>query len=73
MKKQKGQVIIEFALILPLFIILLFGIIYCGMLFYDYSTLSNVARAAARERAITKTETESEIIISNYFKDGKRS
>ncbi len=52
MKKYKGQVIVEFALILPLFLILLYGIIYSGMLFHDYSTLSNIARASAREAAL---------------------
>ena len=71
MRKQKGQSLVEFALVFPFFLLLVFGVIYSGMLFYDYSTLSNVARAAARERAITKTDTDSEIIISNYFKDGK--
>ena len=58
MKKQRGQVIIEFALILPLFLLMIFGLFYSGMLFYDYSTLSNVARSAARETAI-----ESNVII----------
>lgn len=53
MKKQRGQVIIEFALILPLFLLMIFGLFYSGMLFYDYSTLSNVARSAARETAIS--------------------
>ncbi len=53
MKKQRGQILIEFALILPLFLLMIFGIFYSGMLFYDYSTLSNVARSAARETAIT--------------------
>ena len=77
MKKQKGQALIEFALVFPFFLLLVFGIIYSGMLFYDYSTLSNVARSAARERAITKDSTDStgndinDIIIENYFKEGK--
>ena len=31
MKKQRGQVIIEFALILPLFLLMIFGLIYSGM------------------------------------------
>ena len=71
MRKQKGQSLVEFALVFPFFLLLVFGVIYSGMLFYDYSTLSNVARSAARERAITKTDTGSDQIISNYFKDGK--
>ncbi len=52
MKKQNGQVIVEFALILPLFLLMIFGLIYSGMLFHDYSTVSNMARSAAREAAI---------------------
>jgi len=51
--RQKGQGIIEFAIVLPLFLLFLFGIIYSGMLFYDHATLSNIARASAREAAIT--------------------
>ena len=68
MKRQKGQVIIEFALILPLFLILLFGIIYCGMLFYDYISLSNIARSAAREAAIVQTLDDAQKgKIENYY------
>ena len=52
--KQKGQAIIEFAVVLPLFVLFLFGIIYSGMLFYDYISLSNLARSAAREGAIVQ-------------------
>ena len=52
--KQKGQAVIEFAVVLPLFVLFLFGIIYSGMLFYDYISLSNLARSAAREGAIVQ-------------------
>ncbi len=68
MIKKKGQVLVEFALILPLFLLLVFGIFYSGMLFYDYSTLSNVARSAAREAAIKSNVTENDSeIIGNYY------
>ena len=68
MKKQRGQVIVEFALILPLFLLMIFGLIYSGMLFYDYSTLSNVARSAAREAAIESTITDGgAAITANYY------
>ena len=53
MKRSKGQVIVEFALILPLFLLIMFGIIYSGMLFHDYVTVSNIARSGAREAAIS--------------------
>ncbi len=61
MKKHKGQVIVEFALILPLLLLVLFGIIYSGLLFHDYITLTNIARASAREAAITATTDYSNI------------
>ena len=55
MKKRKGQSVVEFALVLPLFLFILFGIIYSGMMFHDYAALSNIARASAREAAVSDT------------------
>ncbi len=62
MKTQKGQVIFEFALILPFLLLFVCGIIYSGMLFHDYSTMSNIARSAAREAAISPTSDYGNII-----------
>ena len=61
MQKHKGQAMVEFALILPLFLFMVYGIIYFGMLFHDYSSLSNIARSCAREAAITETLDEAAI------------
>ena len=66
--KQKGQAIIEFAVVLPLFVLFLFGIIYSGMLFYDYISLSNLARSAAREAAIVQDLSSSKIVtMEDYY------
>ena len=68
--KQKGQAVIEFAVVLPLFVLFLFGIIYSGMLFYDYISLSNLARSAAREGAIVQDFDNSSSIrtqIETYY------
>lgn len=54
-KGQKGQDIVEFALLLPVFLVIITGIIYVGFFFGDYMTLSNIARSAAREAAVTTT------------------
>lgn len=67
MGKQKGQSLIEFALVFPFFLFLILGIIYSGMLFYDYSTLSNIARSAARERAVADSSVQTSTIIGHYF------
>jgi len=61
MKKQKGQSLVEFALVVPFLFLLLFGLIYSGMLFYDYSMLSTIARSAAREAAIVEGTNYSNI------------
>lgn len=51
--KQRGQTLVEFALLLPLFFLFLFGTMYVGFLFSDYMSYDNMARMAAREAAIT--------------------
>jgi Flp pilus assembly protein TadG len=53
MKFQRGQSLVEFALVLPIFLLLVYGIFYIGMIFADYMILSDVARSSAREASIT--------------------
>ncbi len=50
--KQKGQDIIEFALLLPLFMMLLYGMMYASFFYGDYMTISGIVRNAAREAAV---------------------
>lgn len=52
MKRDRGQGLVEFAFVFPFVIILLFGIIYAGIMFYDYASLSSIARSSTREAAI---------------------
>lgn len=52
MRRQKGQAVVEFALVLPFFLMLCFGIIFAGLLYSDYLTLSNLARESARAASI---------------------
>lgn len=54
--KEKGQGLVEFAVILPLLIMLTISIIYIGAMFLDYQQYSNAARDAARDISLqTKT------------------
>lgn len=48
MRSAKGQSLVEFALVLPLFFLLLFGVIDFGRLFYVQMTLQNALRQAGR-------------------------
>ena len=54
---QKGQSIVEFALIAPLIVFLFLALVYGGLLFMDYIQYNNAARAIARAAAFSsKTE-----------------
>jgi hypothetical protein len=45
---QSGSSAIEFALVLPVLIVLLFGIVEFGVLFYDKAMITNASREGAR-------------------------
>jgi Flp pilus assembly protein TadG len=47
-KPFKGQGLVEFAIVLPIFLILMLGIIEFGYFFFIYSTANQAAREAAR-------------------------
>jgi hypothetical protein len=51
-KRARGQGLVEFALVLPIFLLLIFGLIDMGRFAYMNSTLSQAAREAARVAAV---------------------
>lgn len=51
-RSEKGQALVEFALVLPLLLTLLCGIIDFGWLYYNQITLNNAAREGARYAVI---------------------
>ena len=51
-RASRGQALVEFALVLPLFIMILTGIIVLGMIVFFNQQMTNAAREAARFAAI---------------------
>jgi hypothetical protein len=49
---SRGQALVEFALVLPVFVLVLFGLIDAGRYVYMTSTLSQAAREGARLAAV---------------------
>ena len=49
---ERGQTLVEFALIMPVFLILLFGLADFGRGFYAYLIVTNAAREGARSAAV---------------------
>jgi Flp pilus assembly protein TadG len=54
-RAARGQALVEFALILPLLVLLLVGILDGGRLVYAYHTVNNAAREAGRQAIVDQT------------------
>jgi len=57
-RNQQGQSMTEFALVLPLLALLLFGVIQFGLVFNNYLTLTDAVRAGARKAAVGRHEDD---------------
>ena len=55
---KRGTAIIEFVIIMPLFFLMLFGMLYGGIMLHDYNGLNELTRAAARAGAIEQTDDD---------------
>jgi Flp pilus assembly protein TadG len=56
-RRSRGQSLAEFALVLPMFLLLIFAIVDLGRYVYSNNALSNAAREAARVGSVTSRPT----------------
>ena len=61
-KKSKAQAMVEFALALPLLLLLLYGILETGRLLFMYSTVVTASRQAVRYGSATGTGNETFVL-----------
>lgn len=54
MRDERGQAMTEFALVLPLLTLLLFGVIQFGIAFHNYVMITDATRAGARKAAVSR-------------------
>jgi Flp pilus assembly protein TadG len=73
---QKGTSAVEFALVLPILIIITFGIIEFGMLIYNQQVLTNASREGARAGIVASSPrvpptgaNSIESVVQNYCID----
>ncbi|MBC8061262.1 MAG: pilus assembly protein [Clostridiaceae bacterium] len=57
-KNEKGQSLVEFAIILPILLLLLFGIAEFGIMLNSYLTIQNVAREGSRLGIVGGSDVE---------------
>jgi Flp pilus assembly protein TadG len=54
-KREDGQAMVEFAIVLPVLLMLVLGIIQYGIMFNHSLTLTDAVRAGARQGAVSRT------------------
>lgn len=63
--KEHGQALVEMALVLPFFFLILFGVFEMGRVGYSYITVNNAAREGGRVATLGGTDDQ----IKNSIKD----
>jgi Flp pilus assembly protein TadG len=54
-RNESGQAVVELALVLPLMLMLLLGIIQFGTVFRDYIALTDATRVGARQASVSRS------------------
>jgi Flp pilus assembly protein TadG len=57
-RNEQGQTMTEFALVLPVLALVLFGVVQFGILFNNYVTLTDGVRAGARKAAVSRQASD---------------
>jgi Flp pilus assembly protein TadG len=72
-RNEKGQSMTEFALVLPLLALLLFGVIQFGIVFNNYIQLTDAVRAGARKGAVGRHQQNPEGVVTQAVRDASTS
>ena len=64
-KTERGQAVVEMALVLPILLMLVFGIIEFGRILNTYMIVTNLSREGAREGAVGGTDAQIIEVVEN--------
>jgi Flp pilus assembly protein TadG len=65
LRQERGQSVAEFALVLPLMMLILLGIVQFGMVFKQYITLTDAVREGARKAAVARHRADRTSYVQN--------
>lgn len=65
LNNEEGATAVEFALVLPILVLLVFGIIQFGFIFFHYISITHAAREGARWAALEQPDTEVRLRVKN--------
>jgi Flp pilus assembly protein TadG len=68
-RRSRGQSIVEFALVAPLFLIMLFGVIEIGRLVWTHHELTNGTREGARLAMVRGSESSAPLTSTTPIRD----
>ena len=63
-RRRRGSGAVEFALVMPILITLLFAVVELGYIFYQFSSINNALRVAVRRGAIGESNAAMQRIVS---------
>jgi len=69
LKQEKGASAVEFAVILPLLVLILFGLVEFGILLYNKQVLTNASREGARAGIVVEVPKKDTTAIKQIVKD----
>jgi Flp pilus assembly protein TadG len=62
LRDERGQTMVEFALVVPILCVVLFGIFQFGALYNDYVTVTDATRVGARKAAVSRHEASPQAV-----------
>lgn len=62
-RREEGQTMVEFALVAPLLVLILFAVIQFGVIFNDYIALTDATRMGARKAAVSRFESTPAAVV----------
>jgi Flp pilus assembly protein TadG len=70
MRHQRGATAVEFAIVFPLLILLMFGIIEFSIILYDKAMITNASREGARAGIVSQlvrvSDSQIQSVVDNY-------
>jgi Flp pilus assembly protein TadG len=70
MRHQRGATAVEFAIVFPLLILLIFGIIEFSIILYDKAMITNASREGARAGIVSQlvrvSDSQIQSVVDNY-------
>lgn len=73
MRRQRGQSAVEFALMAPIILLMVFGAIYGGAMFIQFMNYNNEARRIARDIAVASSDKRVGLVKDKYNGIGEGS